>query len=167
MESVFVYTREAHPGEARGAHRSPSDKLGAARDMVAQWTMSRRMLVDDLEGTVHRAYGCLPNMTYVVARRGTVAYRASWTDARTVELALDQLAMERDERREGHRLLPYYAEWQPAKIANRAPFLRGLLENGGPRAVEEFIEAIAGGVSEGEAEPMRKWWAKHRPGGVT
>lgn len=129
--------------------------------MAAKWGMKRRMLVDDHGGTVHRAYGCLPNMTYVIARRGTVTYRASWTDARTIAVALDQLAMEREERREGNRLLQYYAEWLPAKVANRGPFMRALLENGGPRAVTEFIEAIAEGVSEREAAPMRKWWAEH------
>jgi len=40
--------------------------------------------VDDLAVTVHRAYGLMPNMTWVIDRGG-VAYKANWTSAANVE----------------------------------------------------------------------------------
>ena len=132
---VFLYTREAHPGGKYPHHSTLEQKLSHARDMVVQWSIERTMLVDDLEGTVHRAYGALPNMTYIVGAGGRVQYRADWTDPRTIGTALEQLAygQERrrwtdprtigtaleqlaygqERRRSGARVTPYYVEWQP------------------------------------------------------
>ena len=81
---VFLYTRESHPGGKYPHHSTLEQKLSHARDMVVQWSIERTMLVDDLEGTVHRAYGALPNMTYIVGAGGRVQYRADWTDPRTI-----------------------------------------------------------------------------------
>lgn len=66
--SVFVYTREAHPGERFPAHRSPEQKLAHARAFRERCAIERPILVDDLEGTGHRLYGTLPNMTYLLGR---------------------------------------------------------------------------------------------------
>jgi hypothetical protein len=54
---LVLYTREAHPGEVTGEHRSVQDKHAAARRLVAEEPIKRAVLIDDLEGTVHRAYG--------------------------------------------------------------------------------------------------------------
>lgn len=75
--------------------------------MVERWKIERPMLVDDLAGTLHRAYGSLPNMTYIVSTAGTVMYRASWTDARSIRLALDEIIYERALRRAGTRITPF------------------------------------------------------------
>jgi len=48
---------------------------GSARDACARLLreetgIGRDILVDDLAGTVHRAYGLMPNMTWVIDRGG-------------------------------------------------------------------------------------------------
>ena len=117
------------------------------------------MLVDHLEGTLHHAYGCLPNMTYVVDLGGTILLRAAWTDARIIRVALEQLQFERDQRRARTRTTPYYLEWVPQRINDRVKFMEGLLSEPGPRAVTEFIDATAHSHGEDAARPIREWWA--------
>ena len=85
---MFVYTREAHPGENVPCHDSFGRKLACARLLREQAGIGREILVDDLAGTVHRAYGLMPNMTWVIARGGRIAYKANWTSAANVEAFL-------------------------------------------------------------------------------
>ncbi len=91
---MFVYTREAHPGEKIPHHSSMAQKLEHARLYQARWSVRRAILVDELDGPVHRAYGMLPNMTYIVNSAGRIVYRADWTDAHTVEWVLEYLQHE-------------------------------------------------------------------------
>src|SRR5579862_2046994 len=86
--SLFVYTREAHPGEHLPHHTTFEQKLTHARRLRDEQHMRRRILVDALDGPVHRAYGALPNMTWIVLRGGVIAYKAAWTDADDVRDAL-------------------------------------------------------------------------------
>ena len=127
--------------------------------MVADWQVKRPMLVDDIEGTVHRSYGTLPNMTYILNTGGTILYRASWTDERTIRMALDQILFERTQRRSGTRITPYYVEWLPQRVNDRVKFMEGLLAAPGPRAVTEFIDAVAHANGDDAAKPLREWWA--------
>ena len=68
FKSIFVYTREAHPGEHYPAHRSIEQKISQAMAFKQILDIERPILVDDVVGTGHHMYGTLPNMTYVVAR---------------------------------------------------------------------------------------------------
>ncbi|MFZ5814533.1 MAG: hypothetical protein ACOY93_04445 [Bacillota bacterium] len=90
--------------------------------------LRRPMLVDDLEGPLHHAYGLLPNMTYIINPRGQIAFRSNWTDADTVRMAIDYLLREGENRREGVRSAPFYAELlghraidRPAGSTGRGP----------------------------------------------
>ena len=80
--------------------------MSHAHGMATDWNIKRPMLVDDIEGTVHHAYGTLPNMTYIMDTGGTILYRASWTDERTIRMPLDHILFERTERRSGTRVTP-------------------------------------------------------------
>lgn len=161
-ESIFLYTREAHPGELHGPHESLEDKLASARKLIERFGVRRRVLVDDLSGSVHRAYGTLPNMTYVIRRRGSVHYRATWTDPRTAGFAMEQLELERRVARDGGSSLPYFMDMAPARPRDRLAFMEGLLEGGGPRAVDEYLEEAAKAFGEAYVEPLRAWQAKRR-----
>lgn len=140
---AFIYTREAHPGEHYGPHQTFEQKLSNARDMVARFGIKRRMLVDGLDGSVHRAYRLLPNMAYVVAAGGRILYKASWTDPRSIRMAVDQIGFERGEHQRGRALLPYYVEWNPQTATDRQRFLEHLHVVAGPRAADEYIAAVA------------------------
>ena len=114
------------------------------------------MLVDNLEGSLHRAYGTLPNMTYIMAAGGNIIYRAAWTDERTIRMALDQVQYEREARRDGTRLTPYFMEWLPQRVNIREKFVDGLAQVG-ERAMDEFIAAVEHTEGKAAADLLRGW----------
>lgn len=61
------YTREAHPGEHYPHHGSMADKRHHAQAFRDHCKVRRQILLDDLDGSAHRAYGLLPNMAWVKA----------------------------------------------------------------------------------------------------
>lgn len=138
---LFLYTREAHPGENFGAHRSMEQKIAHAQAFREHCHIERPILVDDLSGTVHRLYGELPNMTYLIGRGGKVLFRSNWTDAPTIELMLNYLVNTRARRREGERLAPFYAEFGGYRITDPAKFQQGL-QIGGPQAIADFARMM-------------------------
>lgn len=146
---MFLYTREAHPGERFPAHRSFEQKLAHARAFRDRFAVERPILVDDLTGTGHRLYGLLPNMTYLIGRGGRVLFRADWTDAATVEAALGYLLAARGRHREGLRLKPFYAEFVGYRWSDQAAFDAGL-ELAGPQAVADFARAMEGWTRQGQ-----------------
>src|ERR671936_106251 len=83
-------TREAHPGEYLPAHASFEAKLAAARRLRDELGITRPILVDDYDGSVHTAYGLMPNMSWVSARGGTILYKARWTSAARIAAFLDR-----------------------------------------------------------------------------
>jgi hypothetical protein len=140
VQSVFVYTREAHPGEHYPAHASFEQKLQHARDFKEKVGVSRPILVDDLEGSTHRAFGTLPNMTYILNSAHTVLFRANWTDPLTIKFALDYHFGIQDKRRSGLRQNPFYAELHGFRWVDDKAFFKGL-ELAGQQAVDEFHRA--------------------------
>lgn len=76
---VLVYVREAHPGERLKQHRTFADKLEAAKLLPTRYEEHRLILVDTLDGGMHRAYGSMPNVVYVVNPEGIIHYRCDWT----------------------------------------------------------------------------------------
>jgi hypothetical protein len=135
--SVFVYTREAHPGEHLPHHTSFAQKLAQARCFRDEQRVARRILVDALDGACHRRYGALPNMTWIILRGGILAYKAAWTDAADVRLALENIARLGELRRQGGRLAPFWTERLGFRVVDQAAFNTGLVRNG-PKAVAEF-----------------------------
>lgn len=155
---VFVYTREAHPSDRYPGHDSFAQKLAHARTMAEQLDFERPMLVDDLDGSVHHAFGRLPNMTYIVGPSGMIVYRAAWTDPRTIRFALEQVLFERGERREKRRITPYYMEWLPHRCNDDIRFVRDLYELGGARPVEEYITAMERVEGPAATKRIKDWW---------
>ncbi len=134
---VFLYTREAHPGENFPAHRSMEQKLAHARTFKEQFQIERPILVDDPADTGHKLYGMLPNMTYLIGRSGKVLFRADWTDPPTIEAALHYILASRARRREGLRLAPFYAELVGYRWHNPDKVREGL-KRAGLKAVEDY-----------------------------
>jgi hypothetical protein len=136
---VFIYTREAHPGENVPSHDSFERKLAGAK-LAEEAGIGRDILVDDLAGTVHRAYGLMPNMTWVIARGGRVAYKANWTSSANVEAFLDRFLAARTVHPPGTTLVAYETQQIEFRYPDRERFMRHLRRNG-PRAVAEFEKA--------------------------
>lgn len=139
--SVFLYTHEAHPGECYPHHTSLEQKCRHARDLRDILGVTRAILVDALDGACHRAYGSMPNMTWIFARSGIPVYKADWTDARSVESAVEYLLSVRTRRERNERLAPFRVERLDYRTQDREAFDRAL-ERNGPRAVREFRAAF-------------------------
>jgi hypothetical protein len=141
VEFVFLYTREAHPGENFPAHSSFEQKRAHARAFKAEFKVERPILVDDLTGMAHKLYGSLPNMTYLIGRGGRVLFRADWTDPLTIKYALNYVLDCRARRREGLRLAPFYAEFVGYRWNDPAKFQESLVR-AGQQAVDDFSRAM-------------------------
>ncbi|MDE3025981.1 MAG: hypothetical protein KGI93_10475 [Acidobacteriota bacterium] len=131
-----MYTREAHPGEHLSAHEDFEAKLAAARRLRDELGIARPILVDDHAGGVHRAYGLMPNMSWVLGRGGTILYKAMWTSAERIAGFLARQAAQPS----GLAHAPFFTEQLELRRRDAATFQQGL-ERNGPRAVSEFARA--------------------------
>lgn len=141
LGSVFLYTHEAHPGEHYPHHTSFAQKLRHARDLRDRLGVDRPVLVDALDGACHRAYGSMPNMTWIISQAGVPVYKSDWTDANSVENAVQYFLAALERRRAGERLVPFRVERLDLRNQDREAFYKGL-ERNGPKAVREFREAF-------------------------
>ena len=140
VRSVFIYTREAHPGEHYPHHRSMDDKRHHARAFRDEGRVRRQILLDDLDGTAHRAYGLLPNMTWIVGRGGFIHYKAAWTSPDDVASAL-RAVVDFQEHRAEHQWVAFYSERSAWSTRDQTKFGEGLLR-AGPQAVADFERMI-------------------------
>jgi hypothetical protein len=121
-------------------HDAMERKLACARLLREETGIVRDILVDDLAGTVHHAYGLMPNMTWVIDRGGRVAYKADWTSAANVEAFLDRLATARTRHLPDTAPVMYQTQQVEFRRTDRTRFMQRLRRNG-PRAVTEFEDA--------------------------
>ncbi len=80
MVFLLLYVREAHPGQNIPAHDSLANKIHCAQRLKEEENENRIIAVDNLEGDAHNAYGLLPDMVYVINKKGYVIYRAQWNN---------------------------------------------------------------------------------------
>jgi hypothetical protein len=139
--SVFLYTHEAHPGEHYPHLESMAQKFAHARDLRDILGVARPIYVDALDGACHRAYGSMPNMTWIFSRSGIPQYKSDWTDVTSVEHAIEYLLQVTERRRSKERLVPFHVERLDYRPQDHEAFYRGL-ERSGPKAVQEFREAF-------------------------
>lgn len=120
VEFFTIYVREPHPGEHYGPHRTWAQKVKFARDCRDQDRVQNPLLVDDLQGTVHRLYGLMPNMIYIIDKTGRIVYKALWTDHQEIASVLANLALADQLQSRGVRVKPSYTErinYIPAEYA--------------------------------------------------
>ncbi len=138
----IVYTREAHPGENYPHHVSAQQKLGQARELRRlERVDDMPILIDDIDGTVHSAYGQLPNMVYLIDRDGVIVYKSDWTDSHEIDGMCQSLA--RRDRMESENL-PIIRQgrsqrlhWIPMEPAHRERIYR----RSGAKAIEDYRRA--------------------------
>lgn len=96
-----VYSKEPHAGETRHfrkyeQHKTYGHKKRYAQELVAEFGMRTPVLIDDLDESVVRAFGRMPNMTFIVDKEGRIAYKSDWMEASRVEEMLDALLAEQE-----------------------------------------------------------------------
>ena len=146
VRSIFLYTREAHPGENYRHHKTIDDKRANAHAFKHFSNINREIFLDDLVGTAHRAYGMLPNMTWIMGRGGFIHYKSSWTGVEDVEDALKGI-IDFQENRIERQWVPFYSERSSWSRRDAAKFQEGL-ERAGPQAVSDFAEIAAARKNE-------------------
>lgn len=137
LQFLFIYVREAHPGENYPHHTSMEQKMRQARDWVEQDEIPWTVAVDTLEGAIHNLYGPLPNSAFLIDRTGHVAFRALWAGQEgllrdTIEELLERQAENESPvvvGQEENRLIPF--------IHGAAEFER-TMKRAGPKASEDF-----------------------------
>lgn len=88
VEYLVIYVREAHPGSRQGPHATLAEKLSVAHKSRKTYGETRSVFVDDLSGSMHRAYGSFPNMVYVISPDGVVVYRCDWAFPHLIDQVL-------------------------------------------------------------------------------
>lgn len=137
VEFFFVYVREAHPGEKLRGHRSYEDKLNAAELLRGEEGIDIPIIVDEVNGSIHRKYGKLPNPTFIIDKSGRVAFRSLGTRASVIHAAVDELLEVQQEEETDHAIV---CDGQDLSLpspqllwsAHRA------LERGGRRSIATF-----------------------------
>ena len=138
---LFVYVREAHPGENYPPHQYFEQKQLHAK-ALRDHGVKRTMVIDSLYGRVHRRYGGVSNMSWIIDHTGHVAYRASWTVERDIREALEEVLRTRELKRESGQTANYYREvigLRPASDRSDG----GQRFMGGKVAQEQFQQAQA------------------------
>jgi hypothetical protein len=91
VQFVDVLVRQGHPGPGVRPYRTFEEKARDAerykRDEEIPWAV----LIDDLEGTVHRQYGLIADPAYLIGIDGRVAFYNYWTHVPTLHKAVQRL----------------------------------------------------------------------------
>jgi hypothetical protein len=88
---VEILVRQGHPGPDAPPYDTFEQKLADAYRYKEADGIPWTVLVDDLQGSVHQAYGSLADPTYLIDNAGRVAYYNAWTHAPTLFRAVEAL----------------------------------------------------------------------------
>ena len=82
-------------------------------------------------------------MTWIFSGKGTPVYKAEWTDAQSVENAMDYFLNVKTRREGRETLVAFRVERTDYRTRDVEAFHKGL-ERDGPKAVREYREAFGG-----------------------
>lgn len=88
VSTAILYVREAHPGADIPSHKSFDDKISCASRLKDTDGETRVIFVDNFEGTVHQAYGSMPNAVFIINKNGCVVFRSEWNNPAATRKAL-------------------------------------------------------------------------------
>ncbi len=141
IDFLFVYTREAHPGERIPAHRSFEEKERAARLLRDEEELRMTVLVDDVRGSVHRKYSGLPNPAFLVDKSGRIAFRCMWTQPESLAGAIEELLELQRERGVDHSVVSGGQDLSMPVTYGVLHSFRAL-ERGGPQSLDDFRDVF-------------------------
>jgi len=152
FEFFLIYTREAHPGEKVPAHESFGQKLEQACRLRDEERLSRPILVDNLNGAVHQAYGALdlsnnrcPRLQ-IIDKEGIIVFKATWSDAKELRLALEQLLLREARVAEGYDLKKAYLEKIQFPLRD-LPERKRVLVRAGQKSIDDW-EQVYGVIKD-------------------
>jgi alkyl hydroperoxide reductase subunit AhpC len=137
VQLLFVYAREPHPGEVYPHHTSMEQKVAVAKEFQQVEKVRFPVLVDELDGRVHRAYGARPNPVFVVHRNGRLVYRAGHAQVPELRDYLEHLLLWDQVEEQGLPTHNMYVE-QIRFIIPDGPHHKEIVQRAGPKAVREM-----------------------------
>ncbi|MGH9566826.1 MAG: peroxiredoxin family protein [Candidatus Angelobacter sp.] len=141
IEFLFIYVREAHPGERIQGHRSNSEKMEAARLLRDEEDIRMPVLVDDVRGHIHRKYSRLPNPAFLIDTSGRVAFRSMWAKAEEIESAIEELLELQRERGVDH-VVVHGGQDLSMPLSYTVLCSYRALERGGEESLNDFRDAL-------------------------
>jgi alkyl hydroperoxide reductase subunit AhpC len=143
IDFYLVYVRESHPGENYPHHSSFEQKLQHARDLKRLEKPEFPMLVDNLDGHVHRSYGVWPVSLFVVNKNGRLAFRSTICQPFQLRNFLTELvACDTHEREHpGEVRYPCYTEMIVGHAVNEPEHYR-VYNLAGPKAFEDYWQLM-------------------------
>lgn len=141
VEFLFMYAREPHPGEVYPHHGSMEQKIKVAKELQQVEEVRFPVLVDELDGRVHRAYGARPNPIFVVARNGRLVYRAGHAETGPLREYLEHLLLWDQVQAQGLPTHNVYVEQVRFMIPD-GPLHKEVVKRAGPKAVREMQAAF-------------------------
>lgn len=141
IEFLFIYVREAHPGERIPAHRSMRAKTSAARHLRDEEEVLMPMVVDDVHGSIHKKYSRLPNPAFLIDKSGRVAFRCKWAKPDQLASAIEELLEIQHERSVDHAVVN---GGQDLSMPHSYTVLYSYraLERGGKGSLQDFRQAL-------------------------
>jgi peroxiredoxin len=133
----LLYTRESHPAENYGAHESFEQKLSYARDLQRLEDIRLPIMVDHLDGRIHRAYGVWPNALFVIHKDGRLVFRSNMANHCELRQFLEDIVAAERAVAAGRVMHLQYSERVVGHEADQATHRR-VYERAGPKAFEDY-----------------------------
>jgi hypothetical protein len=93
VDFALLSAREAHPGENHPQPKSDADVRERASELRDFYGVPFAVLVDDVNGSLHRRLDSKPNAAFLFDRAGILVFRALWSsDERAVRAGLEAVA---------------------------------------------------------------------------
>lgn len=130
---LLLYVREAHPGKLVNAHNNIEQKCNLANRLNTEDNIENRtIIIDNLDGTVHKILGALPNMVFIINIDGQVIYKNEWNSAKALQKAMHSFKANKKPITQKWTMLPFPNIPIEYKIFKRAGWDAGL----------DFIKAL-------------------------
>lgn len=114
-----LWVREPHSGGRYPQPENLEQREKYAHDFCKADHSTVPVILDDMEGTIHRLFGYFPNSVVVLDERGRVAYRATWSDNREIRRILESLGKARAIREAGGNAgIPRWSEEIMPKLSD-------------------------------------------------
>lgn len=133
----MLYTRESHPAENYRAHESIEQKVSYARELQRLEDINFAIIVDHLDGRIHRAYGVWPNALFVIHKDGRLVFRSNMANHRELRQFLEDILAAERAVAAGRVVHLQYSERVVAHEADQATHRR-VYERAGPKAFEDY-----------------------------
>ncbi|MFZ2452382.1 MAG: deiodinase-like protein [Methylovulum miyakonense] len=93
INMVLVYVREAHPGDHYPQPHDIDKKRRHAQDLKEKYVLDFPVLVDELNGPLHKILDVKPNSVHLIDAEGNILLQSLWAgDAKTIQNAVEHIA---------------------------------------------------------------------------